>query len=250
MDEELADELLFAGVDELVNFEQAVKENCWRQAMDYKMEVIEKNRTWKLTDLPPGHKSIALKWVYKVKKDTDGKILKHKARLVAKGYVQKYGVDFEEVFALVTRMETVRLLLALAAHKSWEVHHLDVKSAFLNGKLYEEVYVQQPEGYEEPGQERKVYRLFKALYGLRQAPRAWYNQLNKCLEKLGFIKCPLEHAVYTKREGDETLIIGVYVDDLIITGTNVNNINEFKAQMSKEFEMSYMGKLSIILVSR
>ena len=162
LDEELADELLFAGVDEPVHFKQAVKENCWRQAMDCEMEAIEKNRTWELTDLAPGHKAIALKWVYKVKKDTDGKILKHKARLVAKGYVQKYGVDFEEVFAPVTRMETLRLLLALTAQNSWEVHHLDVKSTFLNGKIYEEVYVQQPEGYEKPGQERKVYRLFKA----------------------------------------------------------------------------------------
>lgn len=105
--------------------------------MDCEIEAIERNKTWELTDLPSGHKAIDLKWVYKVKRDTTGKILKHKARLVAKGYVQKYDIDFEEVFAPVTRMETVRLLLALAAKNSWEVHHIDVKSAFLNGTLYE-----------------------------------------------------------------------------------------------------------------
>lgn len=147
----------------------------------------------------------------------------------------------------MTRLETVRLLLALAAKHEWEVHHLDVKSAFLNGTLYKEVYVNQPEGYVKAGQEGKVYRLFKALYGLRQAPRAWYTKLNKCLLKLGFVKCPLEHDVYTKREGDESLIIGVYVDDLIITGTSVSNICKFKNQMATEFEMSDLGLLSYYL---
>lgn len=245
--EEVDEELLMAGVDEPVCFSQAVKETEWKEAMDCEISAIERNNTWKLTDLPAGHKAIDLKWVYKVKRDTNGEILKHKARLVAKGYVQRYGVDFEEVFAPVTRLETVRLLLALAAKNQWEVHHLDVKSAFLNGQLYEEVYVNQPEGYVQKGAEKKVYRLFKALYGLRQAPRAWYTQLNKSLEKLGFIKCPLEHAVYTKREGEESLIVGVYVDDLIITGTNVSNIVKFKAEMSREFDMSDLGRLSYYL---
>ncbi|XP_074351878.1 uncharacterized protein LOC141691029 [Apium graveolens] len=227
---EIADELLMlAGVDEPANFKQANKEGVWKVAMECEIEAIERNNTWELTNLPEGHKAIDLKWVYKVKRDTNGGIIKHKARLVAK------------------RLETVRLLLALAAKSEWEVHHLDVKSAFMNGKLYEEVYVNQPEGFVKEGQEEKVYKLFKALYGLRQAPRAWYTQLNKCLEKLGFVKCPFEHAVYTKREGEESLLIGVYVDDLIITGTSVSNIAKFKLQMSKVFEMSDLGKLSYYL---
>lgn len=244
---ELADELLLAGIDEPTCYAQAIKEQHWKNAMDCEIEAIERNETWRLTDLPENRRAIDLKWVYKVKKDTNGEVMKHKARLVAKGYVQKLGIDFEEAFAPVTRMETVRLLLALAARNEWEVHHLDVKSAFLNGRLYEEVYVNQPEGYIKEGQETKVYKLYKALYGLRQAPRAWYTQLNKCLEKLGFLKCPLEHAVYTKKEGSESLIIGVYVDDLIITGTSVSNIVQFKKQMSHEFEMSDLSKLSYYL---
>lgn len=241
---ELSDELLFLGIEEPENFEQATKEPVWKKAMQSEMNAIEKNKTWILTDLPPERKAISLKWVYKLKKNTDGEIVKYKARIVARGFVQKKGVDFEEVFALVTRLETVRLLLALAAKNGWEVHHLDIKSAFLNGDLIEEVYVSQPEGFVNEKKRHKVYRLLKALYGLRQAPRAWYARLNKCLKDFGFSKCPYKHAVYTKREGDEFLIVAVYVDDLLVTGSSMKNILKFKREMGKEFEMSDMGKLS------
>lgn len=161
--------------------------------------------------------------------------------------MQEKGIDYEEVFAPVTRIETVRLLLALAAKNAWEVHHLDVKSAFLNGELQEEVYVVQPEGFVKKGQEYKVYKLIKALYGLRQAPRAWYARLSKSLEELGFVKCLYEHAVYMRREGEEVLVVAVYVDDLLITGTSVTNISKFKREMISVFEMSDMGRLSYYL---
>lgn len=130
-------------------------------------------------------------------------------------------------------METIKLLLALAATRSWEVHHLDVKSAFLDGELEEEVYVSQPEGFLKKDQPSKVYRLSKALYGLCQTPRAWNTRLDKSLKTLGFTRCPQEHAVYLKQTCDETLIIGVYVDYLIITGTNLGVIREFKKQMQQ-----------------
>ncbi|XP_074352341.1 uncharacterized protein LOC141691504 [Apium graveolens] len=132
--------------------------------------------------------------------DTSGNIIKHKAHLVAKGYVQRCGIDYEEVLTPVTSLETVRLLIALAVKNEWEIHHLDVKTTFLNGELQEEVYVNKPKSYVIEGHDKKVYRLFKALYGLRQAPGAWYAQLNKCLEKLGFIKCSFEQVVYMRRE--------------------------------------------------
>lgn len=124
---------------------------------------------------------------------------------------------------------------------------MDVKSAFLNGEIQEEVYVTQPEGFFKEVQEHLVYRLIKALYGLRQAPRAWYAKLNKCLEDLGFVRCPYEHAVYTKKNGDELLIIGVYVDDLLVTGTKLSAIEEVKAQMTNRFDMSNLGELSYYL---
>ena len=178
--------------------------------------------------MPAGHRPIGLKWVFKLKKDADGKVVKHKARLVAKGYVQRHGIDFEEVFAPVARLDTVRLLLALAANRGWQVHHLDVKTAFLNSDLVEEVYVSQPDGYVKEGKEQMVLKLSKALYGLRQAPRAWNVKLDKSLKKLGFQKCATEPAVYKRGSGSGTLILGVYVDDLIVTGGNPDEIMVFK----------------------
>lgn len=127
--------------------------------MQTEMEAVERNGTWELTELPKGRKAIDLKWIYKIKRDAAGNVTKHKARIVAKGYVQKKGVDFDEVFAPVTRIETIRLLLALAAKGNWEVHHLDVKTAFLNGEIKEEVFVKQPEGFVKHGKEHLVYRL-------------------------------------------------------------------------------------------
>ena len=152
--------------EEPTTYVQAAEEHQWEMAMKDEINAIEKNHTWELVDLPAGHRPIGLKWVFKTKRDSDGQIIKHKARLVAKGYVQKAGIDFEEIFAPVTRLETVRLVLALAARNEWEVHHLDVKSAFLNGELQETVFVTQPEGFVKVGKERMVYKLLKALYGL------------------------------------------------------------------------------------
>ena len=154
---------LYLAEEEPRNYKQASGDKEWIEAMKVELNSINKNNTWRLTELPKGQKAIGLKWVFKTKKDASGKIIKYKARLVAKGYVQQHGIDFDEVFAPVARIETVRLLLALAAYHAWEVHHLDVKSAFLHGELKEEVYVQQPEGFVESGNEEKVYKLSKAL---------------------------------------------------------------------------------------
>ncbi|KAF0921521.1 hypothetical protein E2562_009262 [Oryza meyeriana var. granulata] len=147
-------------------------------------------------------------WVYKVKKNAAGEVIKHKAWLVAKGYVQQPGVDFDEVFAPVARIESVRLLLALAAQEGWPVHHMDVKSAFLNGELIEEVYVRQPPGFTVAGHEDKVLRLDKALYGLRQAPRAWNAKLDETLVALGFSHSASEHAIYARGKGASRLLMG------------------------------------------
>jgi hypothetical protein len=130
-------------------------------------DAVEQNRTWELADLPRGHRAITLKWVFKLKRDEADTIVKHKARLVARGFLQQEGVDFDDAFAPVARMESVRLILVLAAQEGWRVHHMDVKSAFLNGDLKEEVYVHQSPGFTIPGKEGKVLHLRKALYGLR-----------------------------------------------------------------------------------
>ncbi|PWA73649.1 ribonuclease H-like domain, Reverse transcriptase, RNA-dependent DNA polymerase [Artemisia annua] len=215
--------------------------------MEIELDSINKNNTWTLTTLPEKQKAIGLKWVYKTKRDAQGKIIKHKARLVAKGYVQEQGIDFDEVFAPVARIETVRLILALAAYHGWQVHHLDVKSAFLHGDLKEEVYVTQPERFVQQGNSGKVYKLITALYGLRQAPRAWNVKLDQTLKSLDFKKCNLEQAIYTKRSKTSTIIVGVYVDDLIITGTPKKELEVFKSQMEEKFEMSDLGLLAYYL---
>ncbi|KAE8689063.1 hypothetical protein F3Y22_tig00110944pilonHSYRG00016 [Hibiscus syriacus] len=163
--------LCLLGEEEPSNFEEAKADPMWRRAMEEEISSIRKNETWKLVPLPDSHKPIGLKWVYKLKNDTQGRIVKHKARLMAKGYVQRQGIDFDEVFAPVARLETVCLLISIAAHEGWEVHHMDVKSAFLN-----------------------------ALYGLRQAPRAWNSKLDKSLSTLGFDMCSLEHVVYMRNQ--------------------------------------------------
>uniref|UniRef100_A0ACD5Y6T1 Uncharacterized protein n=1 Tax=Avena sativa TaxID=4498 RepID=A0ACD5Y6T1_AVESA len=244
---EAISELCLMGMEEPSSFQEANAEAHWRIAMKEELESIESNGTWELSSLPSGHKPIGLKWVYKIKKDPVGKIIKYKARLVAKGYVQRQGIDFEEVFAPVARMETVKLLLAVAAQMGWQVHHLDVKSAFLNGELQEEVFVTQPPGFVVEGQDSKVLKLHKALYELRQAPRAWNVKLDKTLADLGFEKCPLEHAVYKRNTPGESLLVRVYVDDLIITGTSVSGINQFKDQMKRMFSMSDLGLLNYYL---
>ncbi|WP_177314016.1 reverse transcriptase domain-containing protein, partial [Plesiomonas shigelloides] len=131
-----------------------------------------------------------LKWVYKIKRNAKGEVERNKARLVAKGYNQRQGIDYDEVFAPVARLETIRLIISLAAQNAWKIYQMDVKSAFLNGLLEEEVYIEQPPGFEEKGQEDKVLKLKKALYGLKQAPRAWNSRIDKYFQEKNFTKSP------------------------------------------------------------
>ncbi|GJU04879.1 retrovirus-related pol polyprotein from transposon TNT 1-94 [Tanacetum coccineum] len=201
-DDEGLNVMMMLTEDDPLTFEEAVKNRKWRDAMKAEIDSIEKNKTWELTILPAGTKPIGVKWVFKTKLNEKGEVEKHKARLVAKGYAQQYGVDYTEVFAPVARLDTIRLILALAAHHGWDVFQLDVKSAFLQGELKEEVFVQQPPGYEKKGEEDKVYKLTKALYGLKQAPRAWYSKIEAYFVREGFARCSSEHTLFTKsKEG-------------------------------------------------
>jgi hypothetical protein len=211
------------------------------------MNAINDNKTWTLEDLPKGHRAIGLKWVFKLKRNEEGAVVKHKAHLVAKGYVQKQGIDIEEVFAPVAQQESVRLLLGIAGHFSWAVHHMDVKSAFLNGEIKETICVQQPPDFVNAQHNSKVLCLHKALYGLCQAPRAWNAKLDQSLLELGFKWCPAEHGMYMHGTGDTRLIIRVYVDDLIITSGDNDILNKFKEEMQRVFKMSDLGPLSYYL---
>jgi hypothetical protein len=185
--------------------------------------------------------------VFKLKRNEHGAMVKYKARLVVKDYAQRRGIDYDEVFAPVARLDIVRLLIALATHKGWEVHHLDVKSAFLNGDLLEEVFVEQPASFIKKGSEEKVLKLKRALYGLHQAPRAWNAKLDDTLIELGFTRSPSEPSIYTRKIGQNQLIVGVYVDDLVITGVDSVDIRKFKEEMSAAFKMSDLGILRYCL---
>jgi hypothetical protein len=233
---------------EPVNFKEALQTSVWKQAMVEELNSIEKNPTWELVKLPEGKKTIDLKWVFKTKLKPDGRISKHKARLVARGFLQKQGIDYNEVFAPVARHETIRLVVALANMKNWPMYHLNVKSAFLNGPLEETVYVTQPPGFEITGRENLVYKLHKALYGLKQAPRAWNKRIDEFLINLGFKKCVVEYGVYVlSSEELGSVIVCLYVDDLLITGSNSREIERFKLTMNKEFEMTDLGSLTYFL---
>lgn len=244
--EEVVDFVLFADADP-ISFDEAYQQDVWKKAMDEEINSILKNETWELVELPKDHKPIGVKWVYKTKLNERGEIDKHKARLVVKGYKQRFGIDYKEVFAPVIRLETIRLVLALSAQEGWRVHQMDVKSAFLNGTLNDEVYIDQPVGYVKKGQERKVCRLKKALYGLKQAPRAWYSRIDNYFSQNGFKKCTQEHTLYTKGQEGNFLIVCLYVDDLVFTGNSDKMIEAFKTSMKMEFEMTDMGLLHYFL---
>ncbi|CAL2266202.1 unnamed protein product [Prunus armeniaca] len=226
------------------SYNEAAQDDAWNKAMTEEISMIEKNSTWELVDRPSSKPIVGVKWIYKTKLNLDGSIQKHKARLMAKGYTQKPGIDFNETFAPVARLDTIRILIALAAQKSWKLCQLDVKSAFLNGILEEEVYVDQPEGFVIKGAEDKVYRLRKALYGLKQAPRAWYSEIDTYLTECGFHRSPSEATLYVRtKEGVGTLIVSIYVDDIVYTGSSDEMMEEFKAEMMCKYEMSDLGLL-------
>ena len=218
---------MFATTDP-IHFEDAVKSEKWRRAIDLEIEAIKNNGMWELTELHKGAKKVGVKWIYKTKFNENGEVDKYKARLVAKGYTQQQGVDYTEVFAHVARMEKIQLLAALAAQRGWTIYQLDVKSTFLHGELNEVVFVEQPCGYVQKGNEEKVYKLKKALYGLKQAPRAWYSRIEVYFMKECFEKCDYKHTMFikTSKEG-KVLIVSLYVDDLIFTRNDELMFTEF-----------------------
>lgn len=231
-----------------IRYEDAVKDDKWKKAMDLEIKAIEKNQTWRLVDLPKEAKCIGVKWVFKTKLNERGEVEKHKARLVARGYGQEFGVDYVEVYAPVARMDTIRLMIALAAQKGWNIYQMDVKSAFLHGTLEENVFVQQPQGYVVKDNEHKVYKLQKALYGLKQAPRAWFSRIEAYFIKEGFTRSTSEHTLFIKTTSDgKVLFVNIYVDDLLYTGNDERMLEDFKCSMKGEFEMTDLGKMRYFL---
>jgi hypothetical protein len=219
----------------------------WAEACNYKMDALSKNDTWELVDLPPGRKAIKSKWVFKLK--IDGRF---RARLVAKGFTQIPGIDYNETFYPVARFESLRLLLALAALENWEIHQMDVKSAFLNGVLNEEIYMEQPQGFVAAGQENKVCRLKKALYGLKQASCAWNQQSHGVLSDIGFERTYSDAGIYVchQHRGVGLLIVILYIDDITIMGSSLEDVKQLKEKLSLRYEMSDLGEIQSYLGMR
>nr|GEV15915.1 hypothetical protein [Tanacetum cinerariifolium] len=188
------------------NIKEAMADSAWIEAMQEGLHQFVRSQVWELVDKPFGKSIIRLKWLWKNKKDEDQTVIRNKARLVAKGYAQEKGIDFEESFALVARLEAVRIFVAYEAHKSFPIYQMDMKTAFLNGPLKEEVYVAQLDGFVNPDHSEKVYQLRKALYGLKQALRAWYDKLSKFLTSKGFTKGTIDPTLFTIRYGEDILL--------------------------------------------
>ena len=198
---------------------EALAEPNWFMAMKDEYNALLRNNTWSLAPLPPGHVPIGCKWVFRIKQNPDGSVSKYKARLVAKGFHQQAGFDYSETFSPVAKPATIRVILTLALSKGWPLRQLDVNNAFLNGILHEEVYMSQPEGFTATDPSL-VCRLHKALYGLKQAPRAWFEHLAHALFKLGFISSKCDPSLFVYASASHCVYSLVYVDDIIITGSN------------------------------
>ncbi|GKC62836.1 putative ribonuclease H-like domain-containing protein [Tanacetum coccineum] len=221
-----------------------LKDPSWIEAMQ---DELLQFKLQKVVDLPNGKRAIGTKWVYRNKKDERGIMIKNKAKLVAQGYTQEEGIDYDEIFAPVARIEAIRLFLAYALFKDFVVYQMDVKSAFLYGKIEEEVYVCQPPGFEDPDFPDRVYKVEKALYGLHQAPRAWYETLSTYLLDNGFQREKIDKTLFIRRDKGDILLVQVYVDDIIFGSTKKSLCTEFEKMMHKKFQMSSMGELTFFL---
>ncbi|GJZ94094.1 putative ribonuclease H-like domain-containing protein [Tanacetum coccineum] len=231
----------------LKRFFEALKDDSWVEAMQEELLQFRLQQVWILVDLPHGAKVIGTKWVYRNKRDERGVVVRNKARLVAQGHRQEEGIDYDEVFAPVARIEAIRLFLAFASFMGFIVYQMDVKSAFLYGTIDEEVYVSQPPGFVDPDHPKKVYKVVKALYGLHQAPRAWYATLSTFLEKHGYRRGTIDKTLFIKKDKKDIMLVQVYVDDIIFGSTRKSWCDEFEALMKGRFQMSSMGELIFFL---
>lgn len=232
------------------SFKEAVRSPdgpLWKEAIKSEIDSILQNHTWELVDLPPGCKPLGYKWIFKRKMKADGSIDKCKVGLVIKGYKQQEGLDYFDAYSPVSRITSIQMILAIAALRNLEVHQMDVKTAFLNGELDEEMYMEQPEGFSAPGQSKKICRLVKSLYGLKQAPKQWHEKFDNAMLSSGFKINECDKCVYVKDTKDGYVILCLYVDDMLIVGSNDKVIKSTKNMLNSKFDMKDMGLADVIL---
>nr|GEZ95648.1 retrovirus-related Pol polyprotein from transposon TNT 1-94 [Tanacetum cinerariifolium] len=229
------------------NVKEAMTDPVWIDSMQEELLQFKRLDVWVLVPAQDNISPLTLKWLFKNKHDEEQTIIRNKSRLVVRGYRQEEGINFEESFTLVARMEAFRIFLAYAAHKSFIVFQMDVKTAFLHGSLKEDVYVCQPEGFIDADHPSHVYKLKKALYGLKQAPRAWYDELSTFLLQNHFFKGTIDLMLFIRRFHDDILVVQVYVDDIIFGSSHPMYTQLFFDLMKSRFEMLMMGEMTFFL---
>eukprot|EP00794_Sanderia_malayensis_P011707 gene11707-biopygen9383 len=223
----------------------------WREALDSEYKSLMKNDTWKLVELPEGKNLVGSKWLFKIKHNADGSISRYKSRLVAQGYTEEAGEDYDEIFAPVAKYNSIRSVLAIANKFDMDIHQMDVKTAFLNGYLTNDIYMKQPEGYEDEERPHLVCKLQKSLYGLKQSARCWNITFDKYLKESGYVQNPADPCVYCKSDikngMKQLVIVAVYVDDMIIASNNGGLLSAEKVELKKRFEMDDLGEINYCL---
>ncbi|GJY14628.1 putative ribonuclease H-like domain-containing protein [Tanacetum coccineum] len=237
----------FLSQEEPKTISQALQDESWFKAMQEELLQFKLQKVWVLVDLRYGKKVIGTKWVFRNKRDERSIVVKNKARLIAQGFRQEECIDYDEVFTPVARIEAIRLFLAFASCMGFTVYQMDVKSAFLYGTIKEEVYVHQPPGFVDPVHPNKVYKVIKSLYGLHQAPRAWYETLSSFLMENGFRRGTIDKTLFIKKNKSDIMLVQVYVDDIIFGSTKKSMCTEFEDCMHKRFQMSSMGEITFFL---
>ena len=219
----------------------------WVNSMHEELHQFVRNDMWELVPRPRGVNVIETKWIFKNKLDEHGTMIENKSKLIAQGYTQVEGIDFDETFAPVTRLKSIRILLAIASHLNFKLYQMNVKSAFLNRMLQEEVYVEQPKGFVDPHRPDDVYKLKKALYGFKQAPKAWYDRLTAYLTKHGFKRGFADTTLFVRKYTNYFVVAKIYVDDIVFGATNDSLAQSFVDEMKKMFKMSMVGELTYFL---
>ena len=232
---------------EPIHLHDALANKDWKEAMDNEYDALMKNKTWHLVPPKHGDNVIDCKWVYKIKRKSDGSIDRYKARLVAKGFKQRFGIDYEDTFSPVVKSATIRLVLSIAISRGWSLRQLDVQNAFLHGVLEEEVFMRQPPGYENHSTPHYVCKLDKALYGLKQAPRAWYSRLSMQLQHLGFTSSKADTSLFFYSKGNITVFVLVYVDDIIVASSSQDATVALLADLRRDFALKDLGDLHYFL---
>ncbi|GKA70259.1 retrotransposon protein, putative, ty1-copia subclass [Tanacetum coccineum] len=245
-----AEEHELGDLGEPANYKAALldpESDKWLNAMNVEMQSMKDNEVWDLVDLPPNGKTVGSKWLFKKKTDMDGAVHTYKARLVAKGYTQTPGIDYEETFSPVADIRAIRILIAITAFYDYEIWQMDVKTAFLNGYLSEEVYMEQPEGFVNPKYPNRVCKLKRSIYGLKQASRQWNKRFDDEIKKFGFSQNADEPCVYLKASGSNVTFLILYVDDILIMGNNIPMLQGVKSYLGRCFAMKDLGEAAYIL---